>query len=205
MKISDLDPDHLSQEQITQLLFPGWRDDGRPGDCIFVFGSKHAVNFRVPKAVSLYQAGRAPRILCSGGAVWEDVAVPEALVMKRAAVSLGVPEDAILTEIESQGTKENVICSLLTLDRAFQLQDIRRLLVVTTAFHMRRCYLVLKTYMPAWIRYSLCPVDDRTSRADNWWLHPDGVRNVRLESRRVIEYVRMGAMIDDDLDIESAT
>lgn len=59
--------------------------------------------------------------------------------------------------------------------------------------------------MPAWIQYSLCPVDDRTTRADNWWLHPNGVRNVRHESRRVIEYVRMGAMVDDDLDIESAT
>lgn len=89
LKISDLDPDHLSQDQIAQLLFPGWRDDGESGDCIFVFGSKYAVNFRVPKAVSLYQAGRAPRILCSGGAVWEGVGEPEALTMKRTAVHAG--------------------------------------------------------------------------------------------------------------------
>ncbi|MFD1675762.1 YdcF family protein [Alicyclobacillus fodiniaquatilis] len=197
MKISELDVENLSVDQISRLLF-GLSDDGEQGDCIFVFGSKNGYEYRVPKAVELYNAGRAKKILFSGGATWGDQSEPEAIAMKRAAVALGVDAEDILTETESKHTKENVLASLLTLDREFQLQSVRRLLVVTTTFHMRRCYLALNTFMPHWIQYSLCSVDDRTTRSDNWWLNPKGLDRARNEARKVIEYVQIGALIDDE-------
>lgn len=63
MMISECNPGQLSHEQITALLYKGISDDGRPGDCIFVFGSNKGAKYRVPAAVQLYKDGRAPMIL----------------------------------------------------------------------------------------------------------------------------------------------
>ncbi len=197
MLISGLNPNTLTNEQMTALLFQGIADDGRKGDCIFVFGSKGSLKFRVPKAVELYKAGRAGKILFSGGKVWEGQGEPEAVVMRQGAMQRGVPAEACLIETDSKHTKENVLASLLILDRAFMLHSIRRLLIVTTTYHMKRCYLTLKQYMPAWIEYSLCPVDDLTTKADNWWLHESGRNLVNIESRKMIRYVKSGAIADD--------
>ncbi|MGM0866619.1 MAG: ElyC/SanA/YdcF family protein [Bacillota bacterium] len=51
-------------------------------------------------------------------------------------MSLGVPERDILTEEISLHTLENVLASLLVLDREFHLHNIQRLLVVTTSYHI---------------------------------------------------------------------
>lgn len=197
MLISQLNADDLTDSQRTELVFKNVADDTSPGECIFVFGSKSSLKYRVPKAVALYNAGRANRILFSGGATWEEYGFPEAIVMRNAAIQLGVAERDILVETESTNTKENVLASLMVLDREFQLHKLRRLLIVTTTFHMKRTYLTLKTYMPKWIEFSLCPVDDRTTREDNWWLHQSGANRVRNECRKIIEYVRDGYLLDD--------
>ncbi|SDN70856.1 DUF218 domain-containing protein [Paenibacillus sp. yr247] len=200
MRISGLDPDNLTKEQIAKLIFEGIGDDGQSGDCIFVFGSNKSIKYRVPKAVELYKNGRAPKLLFSGGTVWEGQSnKAEALVMMEKAIELGVPDEDILIEKESKHTKENVISSLMILDRAFMLHNLRRILVVTSTYHMRRSYLTLKTYMPKWIEYTLCPVDDQTTRKDNWWLDAEGTKRIETESKKIIEYIRMGAIEDDNI------
>lgn len=200
MKISELNPGHLTREQMTKLIFDGISDDGQNGDCIFVFGSNKSTKYRVPKAVELYMDARAPKILFSGGMIWEGQHnKPEALVMKEKSIELGVPRKDILTERESKHTKENILASLVVLDRAFTLHRMKRLLVVTSAYHMRRAYLTLRTYMPQWIEYSLCPADDLTTKQDNWWLHAGGTKRITTESKKIIEYVKNGAIEDDEI------
>ncbi len=198
MRISQLDEARLTNDQMTRLLYDV-HDDGCQGDCILVLGSNHAVQYRVPKAIELYRARRAPKILLSGGATWDRQRFPEALVMRSAVIAHGIAESDILVETQSKNTKENALCSLVTLDRAFQLHTIRRILIVTTTFHMRRAHLTFKTYMPNWISFSLCPVNDLTTRADNWWLHENGTRRVRDECKTLIGYVRSGYLIDQDI------
>lgn len=51
MKISELDPNQLSNETMTQLLFNGIGDDEKEADCIFVFGSSKSVQYRVPTEI----------------------------------------------------------------------------------------------------------------------------------------------------------
>jgi len=198
MRISELQPEALDRELLTRFLFGGIGDDGRAGDCIFVFGSPRALEYRVPKAVELYKAGRADKMLMSGGAIWEG-GLTEAERMKEGAMRLGVPETAIWTERQSMNTKENVLASMLVLERAIGLHRIRRILIVSGAFHMRRCRMTMAAYMPRWIDYTCCPAEDETTRADNWWLHPNAVKRVRNEARKMIQYVRTGELPDEEV------
>jgi uncharacterized SAM-binding protein YcdF (DUF218 family) len=199
MLISNLDENGLTDSQITSLLFKGLEDDGKNGECILVVGSSKAVQYRLPMAVKLYKAGRAGKILCSGGVTWEGQSNPEAVALKNEAIKLGVPEHDILVEDVSLHTKENVLASMLVLDRAFSLQNIDRLIVVTTTFHMKRLHLTLKTYMPPWINYTLCPVNDLTTRKDNWFQSELGRKRAEAEARKIIMYVKQGALVDEDI------
>src|SRR5699024_12313894 len=86
---------------------------------------------------------------------------------------MGVPEKDILIENKSLHSKENVLASMFVLDREFDLHLMHRLIVVTAAIHMRRMHLILQTYMPSWIKYSLCPVDDNATRETIGLIHPN--------------------------------
>jgi hypothetical protein len=189
---SEINMKTITQHQIQRLLFEGMIDDGKQGDCIFVFGSRNAVTYRVPKAIELYKQGRANKILFTGG-VFET---PESITMKSSAIQLGVPETDIIIETQSKHTKENVLASLFVLDRSLGLHKIKRLLVVTTHYHMRRCLLTLETYMPDWIEYTICKVDDNATRADNWWKNEVGTKRVLKEVKGLISYIKQGQIKD---------
>lgn len=196
--ISAIQPEQCSREQLTKLLFAGNEDDGRQGDCIFVFGSRSKE--RVVKAAELYQAGRAPYVLLSGGTRWGQFPIAEALRMKEQALALGIPESALLLETDSNHTGENVIASMLVLDRAIGLNVIRRLLVVTSPYHMRRSHLTLLTYMPPWIGYTLCPDGRKHGQADNWWNDPKESERVFTEAKSLVSYVRQQKIIDGEIN-----
>jgi len=200
-KISELEPDKLTDLHMTELIYKGLDDDHENGDLIFVPGSSKAVEYRLPKAVELYKKGRAKKIFFSGGVIWEGSNLSEADLLKQKALELGVPEEDILIENLSQHTKENVLASLLVLDRAFYLHNIKRIIVVTTSFHMRRFYLTLKTFMPNWIEYSLCPVNDQTTKEDNWFMYLHGRKRVENESRKIIQYVKESVIADDYVNL----
>lgn len=201
MYISNLEVEKLSDTQLTKLLFSNIEDDKRQGDCIFVVGSSKATQYRLPKAVELYKNGRASKILFSGGVTWNNNDAPEAINLKNQAMILGIPEKDILVEDQSLHTLENVLASLIVLNRAFQLCKIKRILAVTNAFHMRRLHLTLLTYMPDWINYTLCPAEDNNTTKDNWFLSEIGRQRVYNEASKLIKYVRKGALTDIKVDI----
>lgn len=201
MKISQLDFEKLSYNQMTNLLFSNIEDDNESGDCILVVGSKTAVKYRLPKAVELYNQGRAGKILFSGGVKFEGSDLTEAVLLKNEALALGVPEKDILIEDISLNTLENVLVSLLVLNREFHLHNIKKILVVTNTYHMKRLHLTLKTYMPNWIKFSLCPSHDGVTRKDNWFHSQKGRIRVQTEAEKVIKYVKQGALADEELEI----
>ncbi|RDW18122.1 hypothetical protein CWR48_11050 [Oceanobacillus arenosus] len=201
MKISELQSEMLTDEQKTALIYRNIEDNHEKGDCIFVLGSSKAVEYRLPKAIQLYNEGRAKKLLFSGGVSWKKGGLTEAELLREKALELGVPKEDMLIENNSMHTKENVLASLLVFDRAFGLHNINRLLVVTTTYHMRRTYLTLKTYMPAWINYSLCAVNDRTTRENNWFKTPYGRERVEKETSKIIEYVKLGSLVDEEVEL----
>lgn len=88
---------------------------------------------RVWHAARLYRAGKAPLIVLSGGTTHEGEE-PEAQAMRKFLVDLGVPEAAMLLEEKSTTTTENAADTA----RLLQARGIRRILLVTSALHMRR-------------------------------------------------------------------
>jgi hypothetical protein len=192
MFISQLDFETLELETINKVIFENLNDDGLTGDIILVFGSLTASKYRVPKAVELYHSNRANKILMSGG----QSVIPESVVMKEAAIKLGVKESDIIIEPNSRNTKENVIYSRNMLDKLFGLKNINRIILVTNFFHLRRCLLSMKTFMPEWIEYSLCGALDINTRPDNWWTNEKGKARVMNEMETLIKYTKYKEICD---------
>ena len=69
MLVSKIKEEHLTIDLIDKLLFQGLDDTGEPADCIVVLGSMKAATYRVPVAIAAYRAGRADKILLSGGKI----------------------------------------------------------------------------------------------------------------------------------------
>lgn len=93
---------------------------------------------RLVKAVSLYRAGKAPMVLLSGGAHPENR--PEAQQMKDLLQVMGVPPQAMLLESRSRTTYDNARYTAEIL----RARDIKRIILVTSGFHMRRAAAVFR-------------------------------------------------------------
>jgi uncharacterized SAM-binding protein YcdF (DUF218 family) len=92
-----------------------------------------AASDRVWHAARLYRAGKAPLIVLSGGTMHPGE-MPEAQAMRQFLVDLGVPASAMLLEAQSQTTTENAADTA----RLLQQRGIGKILLVTSALHMRR-------------------------------------------------------------------
>lgn len=80
----------------------------------------------------LFLADKAPLLLISGGSApgWR----PEAEIIADLLVDLGVPRTALLTESKSRNTRQNALFSQVML----QERQMKRVLLVTSAYHMQR-------------------------------------------------------------------
>jgi uncharacterized SAM-binding protein YcdF (DUF218 family) len=199
VKLSSIDPKRLSREETTRLAFGEPTESLASGDCIFVFGGRGLE--RVACGVQLLHEKRAPILLFSGGTKYGRLDTPEAETMRLHALAMGAPSDALLTETLSNNTKENVLASALVLDRAIGLHAIRRLLVVSIPWHMRRCLLTLQTYLPDWIQYSWIPAPYRDHQRNNWWTHDLARGYVIEECEALVRYTREGQLLDVDIEL----
>ncbi len=99
---------------VIQIFVFGNTSYSRPADVAVVFGARTyangrlstALEDRVNTACALYRAGLVSRLLMSGGP--GDGAVHETEAMRRRAISLGVPERAILSDRNGVNTRETV-------------------------------------------------------------------------------------------------
>jgi uncharacterized SAM-binding protein YcdF (DUF218 family) len=120
-----------------------------PADAIVVFAggvgesgqAGGGAQERVARAIELYHAGLAPRMILSSGYIFT---LREAEVMKAIAVANGVPEDAVLLEQRAANTRDNVTNSAAMLDQ----HGWKRILLVTSPYHMRRASLTWHKLAP---------------------------------------------------------
>ncbi|GIX30234.1 MAG: hypothetical protein KatS3mg124_0706 [Porticoccaceae bacterium] len=129
---------------------------------------------RVWYAARLYRAGRAPLVVLSGGAA--PGRLPEAVAMAALIRDLGVPDQALLLEEESRNTRGNARNTA----RLLAPLGIRRVLLVTSAWHMERA---LAHFRAAGLDPIPAPTDHQAdlARFPYPWL-PD-VRALELSSR----------------------
>lgn len=201
MFVSNIKEEDLSIELVDRLLFQGLEDTGENADCIIVLGSMKAAKYRVPVAVQAYQAGRAGRILLCGGKLrdFPDGKYKEAEHMRQAALAFGVPEEDILLENKSQNTVENILFSLIELQRSFWLNRVHRVLLVTTAYHMRRSLAIARYLLPKHITVLPCPANDTSTRRDNWMNTSVGVDRAKSEAMKIVSSVNNGMIPDFEI------
>ncbi len=115
----------------------------RKADCIVVFAggvgesgkAGEGYEERVQYAVQLYRNGYAEHIIFSSGYMY---VFKEPLVMKALAMSLGVPESAIILEDKAKNTYENIIFT----KEILETKRWNKILVISAPYHMRRVAMV---------------------------------------------------------------
>ena len=198
MLVSQIKEENLTFDVIDRLLFQDLADSGESADCIIVLGSTNAAKYRVPVAANAYHAGRSGTILLCGGALHEG-SRSEAEQMRQAALELGVAEGHVIMETSSQNTIENSLFALIELQRAFCLNNIRRVLLVTTAYHMRRSLSLARYLFPQHIAVLPCPANDTHTRRDTWTNSPIGIARAKKEAMKIVDCVRNGAIPDFEI------
>lgn len=197
MYISELNEDSLTDEIIDRVLFEGIDDTGENVDCILVLGSVKASLYRVPVAAKAYHDKRSPKVLLSGGIVNNDKGHAED--MRDKAIELGVNPEDIILETWSQNTVENILCSLLALQRAFWLNKVKKILLVTTTYHMKRSLAIARYLFPDHIKVIPCPADDNNTRRGNWMESKDGRKRATSEVEKIINCVNNGLFPDFEI------
>lgn len=170
MLVSRIQEKDLTLEVIDKLLFQDLEDTGEKADCIIVLGSVKAAKYRVPVAVAAYKAERANKLVFCGGTFWDfpDGISSEAEYMHKTALELGVPDRDIILENSSQNTVENILFALAAMQRNLGLNKVHKVLLVTTAYHMRRSLAIAQHLFPDHITIIPCPANDNNTRRDNW-------------------------------------
>lgn len=201
MFVSSIKEEDLTFEVVDRLLFKGLEDTGENADCIIVLGSIKAAKYRAPVAAQAYKAGRASKIMLCGGKLrdFPDGKYSEAEHMHQAALTLGVAEEDIILENRSQNTVENILFSLIELQQAFWLNKVRRVLLVTTAYHMRRSLAIARYLLPEHITVIPCPANDTNTRRDNWMNTSVGVERAKSEAMKIVSSVINGIIPDFEI------
>lgn len=114
-------------------------------DCILVLGCQvnpdgtpsHMLEDRLKRAIELYKAGAAPKILMSGdnGQAYYD----EVNVMKNYAIAAGVPSEDIFMDHAGFSTYESVY-------RAQAIFGVERMIVVTQKYHLYRALYIAQAF-----------------------------------------------------------
>lgn len=139
---------------------------------------------RLAQAARLYFAGRAPRVILSGGG---NGSHKEAFDMARGMEKLGVPHEAILLETRSTDTTGNAKYSV----RLAREHGARRVLLVTSGVHMPRASLLFRREGVAVIEVPVAEPSPGGSWADRWLPNP---RALWKAGRALKEYAGLLAL-----------
>lgn len=153
---------------------------------------------RVLHTARLYRAGKAPLVIASGGPMaWRDSGTEGAPSMAFLLEEWGVPRDAIVLEGSARNTRENCLRAKEIVDR----RGLSRVLVVTSALHMRRalatCLSAGLDAVPAPTDYGI--VDGRGDQPMKWIPDSTALDNTTQVFRELLgfEVYRLRGWITD--------
>lgn len=199
MRLTELTEQGLTDELVDRLLFDkSFFYSGETADVILVLGSKKGCKHRVPAAAEIFRSGGAPLMIFTGGKVQDTPLghMAEYLSMLKAADSLGIPRDVIITEENSLTTEENFSNTRRLLET--QLPGCKRIILVTADYHMRRALLMAQRALPG---YRIIPAaaSSGTTTADRWKLTEKGRKTAREEAMKLRWYAERGRI--DDISV----
>jgi uncharacterized SAM-binding protein YcdF (DUF218 family) len=164
---------------LATILFAGRflivNEDISPAEAIVVIGGDHKPQ-RMEQAVDLFNQGYAPVLIISAGtSVLEgSETLPEAEVMRRQALALGLSDDFLIIENESRTTMENAIFTKTLLEN----EGIESIILVTSAYHSRRARRIFHDVFGEKFHVSTQPA--QTVNHPLFWLFTPDERQVVL-------------------------
>ena len=115
---------------------------------------------RVWYGASLYRAGKAPKVIVSGGRIaWKGGGKPESEDLTNLLVTMGVPQVDIISEGESMNTRDNGVY----VQKILKANNFKTILLVTSAMHMPRSMAIFKHLG---IQAIAAPTDYRVSQLE---------------------------------------
>lgn len=157
-----------------------------PADVILIPGSDHPQ--LAERAAELYHEGFAPYLLISGG---YNSFIPEYAseceYLRQIALSLGVPDNAVLREEKAKNTFENARFSWGVLQE--NGIAVKKVILVCKAYHSRRALMTYQTVLPKEVEYCVSPVVDKSGiDCDNWYKDEERIRIVMGEVVKIGQY-----------------
>lgn len=201
IKLSQIDDSNLTDEQIDNIVFTDIEDDFRNSEYALIFGNSMLINERVNTAAEAYKKGRIKKLMFMGGingiSNQENSSKAEAIKMKELALLLGIPESDILVEDLSTNTFENIGNAMKLLPKC-----IEHITIITSEFHLKRCYAIIKKNYPA-IDITMILSKDGFSDRDNWFLSDNswnsGRSIVTYEAHLLVKYAKEKKIYDLDI------
>lgn len=145
---------------------PGERPPCQPADAVVAI-SGGDTSARTAEAIRMYQNGWGKKLVLSGAALDEE-SPSNAAVMREQALAAGVPSAAILIDQDSRTTLQNAAY----VQEIFKNNDIKSIILVTSAYHQRRAALEFGRYQDIEVRNH--PVASDRQWSGLWWLTPRG-------------------------------
>lgn len=159
-----------------------------PADAIVVLAGQSST--RAERAVELYRAGLAPRLIVSDERIrTHGLSATWAELYRAGVARLPVPESVVTILPLSTSTYDEAVWSREVLRQ----HGLRSAIVVTDAFHSRRSGLVFRRqFEPAGLVARVSPAGDPATALKGWWLDEDKALNVLSEYGKLTYYVVRG-------------
>ena len=209
----------LPFDYIDEIVYKGIEDKGISCESALVFGNSRKIEMkaRVEKAVELYKMGRIKKMLFTGGKkgisskgmnqtpkyineqctdiseIFDDD-FSEAERMKSYAIELGVKEDDIFIETKSNNSLE----TFSNAKNILNLQDGDSLILVTSGYHMKRCYAGALKYLSLAINYGFAVADTGHFEKENYQNSALGIQLANFDANHIVRQAREGLIYDID-------
>ena len=202
MKLSLINNENLTDDMVDKIVYSDTCDNLRDTTYGIVFGNSMLIKERVNAAYDAYKSGRMKKVIFSGGSNGvsnqNNDTVSEAVKMRELAIKLGIKEEDILIDDKSNNSFENV-------KNSFDLikdQNITEIAIITSEFHLKRCYAIIKKIFPD-INVIMIHSKDGFSDRDNWFLSDNSWKSGRslatYEANLLIKYAKENKIIDLDI------
>ena len=165
---------------------PGFGENCQIVDAIVVISGGDTLA-RAGQAIDLYKNGWSDKIIFSGAA--QDKSGPSnAAVMKKMAISAGIPKSDIYIDEYSETTGQNA----LNAQTIFAENNIKRVILVTSGYHQRRASLEFNKRAGD-VTILNSPVQNDKDWSFWWWVTPRGWWLATGEVVKIVAFYTTGA------------
>jgi len=166
------------------------RDVLEPADVIYVLNGDP--NLRPAHAARLYLMGLAPQVVIARAGDSPMVKLGLQLNTTDMCINvlrkLGVPQASIV-ELKSSGGVGSTFDEAQLLRTYAREHSLRRIIVVTSAFHTRRAgWIMRRVFRDTSAQIAMAPVEDPKYSPSNWWTREDGQVAVNDEYVKLVWY-----------------